>query len=86
ADGTPADALLIRRDHIFGTYLHGIFDSAEFRSGFLAALCAKKGIPPLSEHFFDLRQYKEEQFDILETAVRQHLDLPFIYRILEEGA
>ena len=86
ADGSVADSLLIRRDNIFGTYLHGIFDSAEFRAGFLAALCAKKGIPSLSEYVFDLRQYKEEQFDILEAAVREHLDLPFIYRILEEGA
>jgi adenosylcobyric acid synthase len=86
ADGSPADSLLTQRGNIFGTYLHGIFDSAEFRSGFLAALCKKKGIPPLSEYFFDLRQYKEEQFDILEDAVREHLDLPFIYRILEEGA
>jgi adenosylcobyric acid synthase len=86
AEGAPAGALLTRQDHIFGTYLHGIFDSVEFRSGFLAALCEKKGIPPLSEHFFDLRQYKEEQFDILETAVRKHLNLPFIYHILEEGA
>jgi adenosylcobyric acid synthase len=81
-----ASPLLTRKDNSFGTYLHGIFDSAEFRAGFLAALCAKKGIPPLSEHFFDLRRYKEEQFDILEAALREHLDIPFIYRILEEGA
>jgi adenosylcobyric acid synthase len=86
AEGAPADPLLTQRENVFGTYLHGIFDSAEFRAGFLSALCAKKGIPPLSEHFFDLRQYKEEQFDILEAAVREHLDMPFIYRILEEGA
>jgi adenosylcobyric acid synthase len=86
AEGAPADSLLTQRDNIFGTYLHGIFDSAEFRSGILSHLCAQKGIPPLSEHFFDLRQYKEGQFDILEAAVREHLDLPFIYRILEEGA
>jgi adenosylcobyric acid synthase len=86
ADGAPAPSLLMQRGNVFGTYLHGIFDSAEFRGGFLAALCAQKGIPPLSEHFFDLRQYKEEQFDILEAAVREYLDMPFIYRILEEGA
>jgi adenosylcobyric acid synthase len=86
ADGAVASALLTQKNNIFGTYLHGIFDSAKFRSGLLTALCAKKGIPPLSDHFFDLRQYKEEQFDILETAVRDYLDMPFIYRILEEGA
>jgi adenosylcobyric acid synthase len=86
AEGAAADSLLTQRNNIFGTYLHGIFDSAEFRAGLFAALCAKKDIPPLSEYFFDLRQYKEEQFDILEAAVRRHLDLPFIYRILEEGA
>jgi adenosylcobyric acid synthase len=86
ADGAVESSLLTQRDTVFGTYLHGIFDSAEFRSGFLSTLCEKKGIPPLSEHSFDLRQYKEEQFDILEAAVREYLDLPFIYRILEEGA
>jgi adenosylcobyric acid synthase len=86
ADGAEERSLLVRKGDVYGTYLHGIFDSAECRAGLFAALCAKKGIPPLSEHVFDLRQYKEEQFDILEAAVRQYLDMPFIYRILEEGA
>ncbi|AEF86800.1 cobyric acid synthase CobQ [Treponema primitia ZAS-2] len=86
ADGTEERSLLTQRGNVYGTYLHGIFDSAECRSALFAALCEKKGIASLSDHVFDLHQYKEEQFDILEDAVRENLDMPFIYRILEEGA
>ncbi|GHT85759.1 cobyric acid synthase [Spirochaetia bacterium] len=84
-DGTEERSHLVQRGTVYGTYLHGFFDSAECRAGLFEYLCKKKGIPVLSTPVFDLRQYKEEQFTILENAVREHLDMPFIYRILEEG-
>jgi adenosylcobyric acid synthase len=85
-NGMNTDSLLVQQGSIYGTYLHGIFDNAGFRAAFCAALCEKKGVPPLGGHFFDLKQYKEEQFDKLALAIRQNLDMPFIYRVLEEGA
>ncbi|GHV77001.1 cobyric acid synthase [Spirochaetia bacterium] len=85
AGGIEERALLVQRGTVYGTYLHGFFDTAECRAALFTGLCKKKGIPSLSEHIFDLRQYKEEQFTLLENAVRRHLDMPFIYRILQEG-
>jgi adenosylcobyric acid synthase len=84
ADGTEEHSLLVQRGNVYGTYLHGFFDSAECRAGLFAELCKNKGISSLSAPVFDLRQYKEEQFTILENAVREHIDMPFIYRILKE--
>jgi adenosylcobyric acid synthase len=81
----PEDFLVVEQNNVYGTYLHGVFDTAESRTALFAYLCKQKGIPPLAEHVFDLKKYKEEQFDILANAVRENLDMPFIYRILEAG-
>jgi adenosylcobyric acid synthase len=82
----PENFLVVEQNNVLGTYLHGVFDTVESRTALFARLCEQKGIPPLSEHVFDLKKYKEEQFDILARAVRENLDMPFIYRILEAGA
>lgn len=68
----------------YGTYLHGFFDSAPCREALLCALCTKKGVSCDVDHF-DLKAYKESQYDLLASAVREHLDMELIYRILEEG-
>lgn len=73
-----------RQDNVYGTYLHGFFDSAPCRVALLSALCDKKGVT-LETSVFDLRAYKESQYDLLASAVREHLDMKLIYRILEEG-
>jgi adenosylcobyric acid synthase len=83
--GIDTDALVVQKGNVYGTYLHGFFDDAACREAFFSFLCRKKGIPPLSEHFFDLHAYKEEQFDKLALAVRQNLDMEFIYKTLDEG-
>jgi adenosylcobyric acid synthase len=69
---------------VYGTYLHGFFDTAACREAVLAALCAKKGVS-LQGEAFDLRVYKETQYDRLADGVRAHLDMELIYRILEAG-
>jgi adenosylcobyric acid synthase len=78
---TGAD-LIVQQGNVYGTYLHGVFDSAECREALCAELCRQKGIPPLAEHFFDLAQYKEAQFDKLAAAIRANLDMSLIYKIL----
>lgn len=69
--------------NIAGTYMHGFFDSGACREALIAALCEKKGIPLPGVRAFDFALYKQEQFDKLAAAVRKHLDMPFIYRVLE---
>lgn len=71
--------------NVFGSYLHGFFDSEECRSSLLQALCEKKGFGEDALPAFDYRTYKEEQYDTLADAVRYNLDMELIYRILEEG-
>ena len=72
--------------HAFGTYLHGIFDTAESRRAILKMLCERKGISPDTLHTFDYSAYKEQQYDLLADAVRRNLDMDMIYRIVKEGA
>ena len=72
-------------ENIYGTYLHGFFDTSECRNFFLDLICAKKGLDRKEFTDFDYAAYKEEQFDILANAVRENLDMDLIYRILNEG-
>lgn len=72
------------RGNIYGTYLHGFFDSASCRKAVLEALAAKRGIS-LTEPSFDLIAHKEKQYDRLAQSIRDHLDMKLIHRILEEG-
>jgi len=65
---------------IWGTYLHGLFDSDPFRHWLLEKLRARKGLARLStpRPIYDL----EPAFDRLADTVRQHLDMARIYRLL----
>jgi adenosylcobyric acid synthase len=67
--------------NVYGSYLHGLFDSAACRQALLRALTGRK---PAAE-VFDYGSYKQKQYDILADAVRENLDMAFIYRILEAG-
>lgn len=70
--------------NVYGCYLHGFFDTAECREAVLSALCDRKGIS-LQAPSFDLKAYKEAQYDRLAEGVRAHLNMELIYRILEGG-
>lgn len=70
---------------VYGTYLHGIFDSDPFRRQFLQALYQKKGIPAEPSGQLSWQAYREQAYDKLADAVRQSLDMSFIYQILERG-
>ena len=70
---------------IYGTYIHGIFDAKGISEKIILALADKKGVDMRNIHTFDMKEYKERQYDILADAVRQNLDMAAVYRILEEG-
>jgi adenosylcobyric acid synthase len=84
--GGATPPLVTQSGTIYGTYLHGFFDSAACRTALNGFLRKRKGILPGERRSFDLKQYKQEQFDKLALAVRKSLDMKFIYKILEEGA
>jgi adenosylcobyric acid synthase len=70
--------------NVYGSYLHGFFDTAACREAVLGALCRKKGVS-LRPETFDYKSYKEKQYDKLADGVRRYLDMDLIYRILEAG-
>ena len=69
---------------VFGSYLHGLFDTPGLAEALCGQLMREKGLDPLSWQF-DLEAYKEEQYDKLADLVRRSLDMKKIYEILEAG-
>ncbi|MBQ1396525.1 MAG: cobyric acid synthase [Eubacterium sp.] len=69
---------------IFGTYLHGLFDTGELTQKVAEYLAGLKGMT-LEEAVPESRAaYKQRQYDILAEAVRNSLDMDAIYRAMEE--
>lgn len=65
---------------VWGSYLHGIFDSDGFRRWFIDRLRVKKGMHPLEKIVapYDL----ETAFDRLADSIRENVDMNEIYRLL----
>lgn len=70
--------------NVCGTYVHGIFDRKEIAPAILKALAKKKGIVPEMLEGVDLKEFKEQQYDLLADALRKHLDLKMIYHMMGE--
>lgn len=71
---------------VLGTYLHGLFDSPALLQRLTALLLREKGLPEdAAGEPEDIWTYKQRQYDKLAAALRESLDLPAIYRILDRG-
>ena len=80
------------RGNVFGTYLHGLFDTGELtdrlaeylaeRKGMtsdeIRRACGSEGTDPAQ----DKKAYMEKQYDLLAEQVRAALDMDTVYRIL----
>ena len=62
--------------------MHGIFDAPDVADKILQAVCDQKGIDFNALGTFDLREYKEQQYDKLADAVRSGLDMELVYKVL----
>lgn len=71
--------------NVYGSYVHGIFDSKEVSGRMVRALYQEKGLA-YGGTAIDRKAYKETQYEILADGVRQSVDMELIYRILKEGA
>lgn len=70
------------RGSVYGSYLHGLFDAPGVVRAILGTLCRRKGIPVEQSPPLDLAAHREAQYDRLADALRQGLDLPYLYRVL----
>lgn len=68
--------------NVYGSYVHGLFDSREFVTGLVEALAEKKDIEINSDEVLDYKDFKETQYDYMADILREHLDMKGIYEIL----
>ena len=73
-------------EHVYGCYVHGIFDRAEAAEAVVRALLLQKGCPADHVKAVNMSEYKEEQYNKLADIIRENVDMQAIRRILEEGA
>lgn len=71
ADGCYAD------DRCFGTYIHGVLDNQTVVEHLLRPYLDKTESVAI-----DYTAYKEEQYDALADMLREHLDIPLLYKIM----
>jgi len=89
-DGAPFCVLSDGREEgtaletVFGTYLHGLFDTGEAVDRLASWLLARKGLEGTGVLSETHGEYQSRQLDQLAAAVRAHLDLPAVYRILDQ--
>ncbi len=84
-DGVQVTEPLVSYDNVYGSYIHGIFDTKECAEALAAALFAAKGLEASAVHAVDMKAYKEEQYDKLAQVMRENMDMELVYRIVEQG-
>ena len=65
--------------NVFGTYLHGLFDTGALTEALAGWLCRRKGIDPSDAALIPMEEYRRQQFDILADGVRGALDMDAVY-------
>ena len=68
---------------VFGTYLHGLFDTGELTQRLAEWLARRRGLVPVPDRPEHYGLHRQRQYDLLAEAVRTHLDLDAIYRAME---
>ena len=76
ADGTA-------QENVYGTYVHGFFDAEGVVQALACALAKRRGIALDETVGKSLSAHRGEQFEMLAAALREHLDMEYIYRILD---
>lgn len=82
-DGTADGAV---KDGVFGTYLHGLFDSGELTARLASLLAERKGIAVPYFVPENRAAYRDRQYELLADAVEKSLDMKTIRRVMEAYA
>ena len=73
------------KDNVFGTYIHGIFDSMDFTRKLLDNIRSIKGLDDIGREYTSYEDFKENEYQKLASHVRDHVDIKEIYKIMERG-
>lgn len=74
------DGAVSKDGSIWGAYIHGLFDSDEFRHAFLNSLRVKKGFA-VSMQNNSFNELKEDAFNRLSSIIRDSVDIGLIYEL-----
>lgn len=77
-----AEGYISSSGNVFGTYVHGFFDNIEIAEGIVNILKQKKGIKSEITKEYDIKGYKEKQYDKLADCLRESLDIDEIYSVI----
>lgn len=78
-DGVAADGAVSLCGTVWGTYMHGVFDSPGFRRAWLNQLRQRRGWQPLGAL---AEQDRSKRFDLLADTVAGALDMKAVYSLL----
>ena len=70
---------------VYGSYVHGIFDDGDIAVRIVQALADKKRVSWKPEAGGDYHAFKEQQYNKLAQGLREHLDMEYVYSILQES-
>ena len=76
------DGVTNREGNVFGTYIHGIFDSGDFTRILINNLRKSKGLDPIDHNWMPYKEFKEIEYDKLAEMIRENLDMKAIYDIV----
>jgi adenosylcobyric acid synthase len=71
--------------NIYGSYIHGIFDSEDVAKTLVSSLYKLKGLDESALSGLNVHTYKEQQYDLLAKGIRENIDMKQLYQILDEG-
>ena len=71
--------------NVYGSYIHGIFDTAEAAKVIVDYIADKKGIDVNDSAIVSYESFKEKQYDRLADTLREYLDMDAVYGMLREA-
>lgn len=75
------DGIYNKEETVFGTYVHGILDSTEFREYLLNKIRTEKGLPQRKSPVYE--GFREEELNKLADIVREAIDVNKLYEMMD---
>ncbi|WP_294377788.1 cobyric acid synthase [uncultured Clostridium sp.] len=73
---------IVNKGNVYGTYIHGIFDRDSVSRAVIEAILKNKGLEIENFKTFDIKEYKQTQYDILADEIRKSVDMEYIYKVM----
>lgn len=75
------DGAISSDKRVWGTYIHGLFDSKQFREKFILNVMQLKGLASTKLNFTNFNRDKE--FNKLAALVRRNIDMKYLYELIK---